>query len=79
VIESIENDLDTGLQVYRLINALYDHPMPKKYNTNPKMRPHLLDNCALAVNMIEEAGIKLNFFRPDRMLLLLRALSVFSA
>eukprot|EP01094_Clydonella_sp_ATCC50884_P024653 TRINITY_DN6252_c0_g1_i2.p1 TRINITY_DN6252_c0_g1~~TRINITY_DN6252_c0_g1_i2.p1 ORF type:complete len:1140 (-),score=632.07 TRINITY_DN6252_c0_g1_i2:233-3508(-) len=66
-IEAIENDLEDGIRLYKLINALYDQPMPKKYNKTPKMRPHRLDNCVMAVKMIEDAGVKLNFFRPDHL------------
>merc|ERR1719197_44190 len=65
-IDSIEVEVEDGIKVMKLINALYDSSLPK-YNKNPKMKPHKIDNCALAIKMMEDAGIKLNFLRPDHL------------
>jgi len=42
-------------------NSLYDIPVPK-HNKTPKMRPHKLDNCELALKMLQkDAQVKTNF------------------
>lgn len=65
-IEEIEKEMETGIYVFKLINALYDTPIPK-HNKNPKMRPHKLDNCDLAISMMDETQIKLNFLKPNHL------------
>lgn len=64
-IKEIQDDLDDGIYVLKLIHALYDTKIPK-YNPNPKMRPHKLDNISQALKMIETAGIKTHFLKPGR-------------
>jgi actinin alpha len=55
------NEFETGTNLMNLINALYDIPVPK-HNRTPKMRPHKLDNCELALKMLsKEAQVKTNF------------------
>jgi len=55
------NEFETGTNLMNLINALYDIPVPK-HNKTPKMRPHKLDNCELALKMLHnEAKVKTNF------------------
>jgi len=46
----------------RLVNALYDKPIPK-HNLAPKMRAHKLDNLVKALDLVEQAEIKTNFFK----------------
>lgn len=50
----------------KLINALYDVSI-KKHNPAPKSKPASLDNCELALKMIDEAGVKTNFLRPNHL------------
>jgi hypothetical protein len=52
-----------------LINALYGNAIPK-HNKQPKMRPHVLDNIALAFGMLDTAGVKTNFLKPFRKFIL---------
>jgi len=65
-IKEIQDELDDGIYVFKLIHALYDTKMPK-YNAKPKMRPHKLDNISLALKMIEDAGIKTHFLKPGHL------------
>jgi len=54
-------ELETGTNLMNLINSLYDIPVPK-HNRTPKMRPHKLDNCELALKMLhKDAQVKTNF------------------
>lgn len=50
-----------------LIHALYGIPFPK-YNPNPKMRPHKLDNITLALKMVEDAHVKTNFLKSTHLI-----------
>jgi len=63
----VQTEFDTGIKLMQLIKALYAVEMPK-YNANPKMRPHKLDNLSLAFNMIERAQIKTNFLKTTHLL-----------
>jgi hypothetical protein len=55
------NEFETGTNLMNLINSLYDIPVPK-HNKTPKMRPHKLDNCELALKMLhKDAQVKTNF------------------
>jgi len=58
-----QDDFETGETLMNLINALYGIEIPK-FNKNPKMRPHKLDNVTLALDMIAKANIKTNFLKP---------------
>lgn len=61
-LEDVESDFDDGLMLMHLVNALFpDISMPKKYNKNPNLRPHQLDNLTLAFEMLNAANIKTNF------------------
>ena len=62
-IEDIQTQLDNGIYTIKLIHALYGTTVPK-YNKNPKMRPHLLDNICIALQMIDDQKIKTNFLKP---------------
>jgi len=65
-LNDAQEDFETGLQLMYLINSLYNIPMPK-YNKDPKMRPHKLDNISLALSMVEKAQIKTNFLKPTHL------------
>jgi actinin alpha len=68
-IENIQTDWATGIKLMQVVNALYDIPMPRKYNKNPKMRPHKLDNISMAMKMLEEkAEVKTNFLKNSHLL-----------
>lgn len=66
-IENVKDDFEDGINLMRLVNALYDKPMPK-YNPAPKMRPHKLDNLVKALDMVEQAEIKTNFLKTTHLL-----------
>lgn len=66
-IEDVVTEFDTGIRLMQLVKALYGLEMPK-YNANPKMRPHKLDNLTLAFNMVEKAKIKTNFLKTTHLL-----------
>jgi hypothetical protein len=57
-----------GIKLMELINALYDVPMPKKFNANPRMRPHKLDNLEQSLKMVDQAKIKTNFLKTTHLL-----------
>lgn len=60
--------LSVSIMLMRLVNALYDIPMPGKYNKAPKLRPHLLDNITLAIKMLEnQANVKTNFLKSEHL------------
>ena len=51
------------------VNALYDIPLPRKYNKNPKLRPHKLDNINLGLDLLEnKAEVKTNFLKNIHLL-----------
>jgi len=62
VIENAQDDFETGISLMNLINSLYSLEIPK-HNKAPKMRPHKLDNIALALKMVDDAQIKTNFLK----------------
>jgi len=66
-INDAEVDFEDGIMLMKIINALYDIALPK-YNKNPKLRPHKLDNLALALAMVEQARIKTNFLKREHLL-----------
>jgi len=50
-----------------IIHSLYDIALPK-YNKAPKMRPHKLDNLALALAMVDQAKVKTNFLKREHLI-----------
>lgn len=63
----IGNEFENGERLMQLCSALYGLTMPK-YNKNPKMRPHLLDNVTMALDMLEkQAGVKTNFLKTTHL------------
>eukprot|EP01114_Cavostelium_apophysatum_P014749 TRINITY_DN38_c0_g3_i1.p2 TRINITY_DN38_c0_g3~~TRINITY_DN38_c0_g3_i1.p2 ORF type:complete len:624 (-),score=257.07 TRINITY_DN38_c0_g3_i1:2085-3956(-) len=66
-VVDVQTEFDTGIKLMMLIKALYGVDVPK-YNSNPKMRPHKLDNLSLAFSMIEKAQIKTNFLKTTHLL-----------
>lgn len=62
IINSAQEEFETGINLMNLVNALYGIDIPK-HNKAPKMRPHKLDNIALALQMVEAAQIKTNFLK----------------
>jgi len=66
-IDTLETQFDTGANLMKLLSSLYGKPLPK-YNKNPKMKPHLLDNCTTALNMLEkDVGVKTNFLKTNHL------------
>lgn len=65
-ITEVQTEFDNGIKLMQLVKALYGIEMPK-YNANPKMRPHKLDNLSLAFNMVERAHIKTNFLKTTHL------------
>ena len=66
-LNDVTTEFDTGINLMRVVNALYDLPIPK-HNKNPKMRPQQADNLVLAFNMVEEAKIKTNFLKSTHLM-----------
>jgi len=66
-ITNPQTDFDNGITLMRLVNALYDKPIPK-HNAAPKLRPHKLDNISRALQMVEEAEIKTNFLKSTHLI-----------
>jgi len=62
-IVDAQEDFETGVNLMYLINSLYNIGLPK-FNKDPKMRPHKLDNISLAISMVEKAQVKTNFLKP---------------
>eukprot|EP01092_Planopodium_desertum_P011907 TRINITY_DN550_c0_g1_i4.p2 TRINITY_DN550_c0_g1~~TRINITY_DN550_c0_g1_i4.p2 ORF type:complete len:549 (-),score=199.24 TRINITY_DN550_c0_g1_i4:93-1691(-) len=62
-IVNAQEDFTTGINLMNLVNALFPDIPIAKYNKAPKMRPHLIDNCSLALSMVEAAKIKTNFLK----------------
>lgn len=68
-ITDIATDWQDGIKLMQVVNALYDIPMPRKYNKKPRMRPHKLDNLTLAMKMLtEKAEVKTNFLKNTHLL-----------
>jgi Ca2+-binding EF-hand superfamily protein len=66
-ITDVITEFDNGIKLMQLVKALYGIEIPK-YNANPKMRPHKLDNLSLAFNMVEKAKIKTNFLKTTHLI-----------
>jgi len=66
-IEHCTLAFEDGIKLMNIVNALYQIPLPK-YNKAPKLRPHKLDNLALAMHMVEQAQIKTNFLKSEHLL-----------
>jgi Ca2+-binding EF-hand superfamily protein len=69
IIEDLAKDWADGIKLMQVVNALYDVPMPRKYNKKPKMRPHKLDNLSIAMKMLTvKAEVKTNFLKSTHLL-----------
>eukprot|EP00457_Paulinella_chromatophora_P001834 gb/GEZN01001836.1/.p1 GENE.gb/GEZN01001836.1/~~gb/GEZN01001836.1/.p1 ORF type:complete len:524 (+),score=106.44 gb/GEZN01001836.1/:257-1828(+) len=68
IIEDLQTGFTDGIALMNLINALYDTPMPRKFRTQCKIRPHNIDNINMALAMVEEAEIKTNFLKNTHLL-----------
>jgi len=55
-VTDVVEDLDTGIKIMELCNALYDTPIPK-HSKNPKIRAQKLDNLVQAFKCLESSGI----------------------
>ncbi len=64
-IGDCQTEFQDGIKLMYLIKSLYGIEMPK-YNKNPKLRPHKLDNITLALQMVEKAQVKTNFLKTHR-------------
>lgn len=65
---NIINDWEDGINLIRLMNCLYDIPMPR-YNPKPQQRPHKLDNLSIAFKMLtEQAKVKVVGTAPQHLL-----------
>jgi actinin alpha len=67
VIVNPKDDFEDGIALMRLVNALYDKPIPK-HNPAPKARPQKLDNLVKALDMVEQAEIKTNFLKTTHLI-----------
>lgn len=66
--ETFGQSFADGIKLMKLMNALYDVPMPKKYKKTPKMRVHCLDNVNQALKMVEAAEVKTTFLKAVNLL-----------
>jgi len=66
-VTNLYEDFQTGIKLMQLVNSLYATPFPAKYNKAPKMKPMLLDNVELAMNMLDKAGVKTNFLKTHHL------------
>lgn len=57
-ISSLETDLSDGLQLISLIEVLSQKRMPK-HNKRPTFRSQKLENVSVALQFLEEEGIKI--------------------
>lgn len=66
--EDLSNEFEDGTGMMRVVNALYDVPIPK-HKANPKLKPQKADNHMLAFAMAEkEAEIKFNFLKAENLM-----------
>lgn len=66
-IDGFAGSWTDGTGVMRIINAVFDVPIPK-HNKNAKMRPQAMDNVSISFKMIEEAAVKTNFLQVTHIL-----------
>src|SRR3989338_4460427 len=52
----------TGVLLFNLIEVLSENQFGEKYNANPKMRVHSLDNCNRALKFAKEQGVIMKVF-----------------
>lgn len=68
LFEDISNEFEDGTGMMRVVNALYDVPIPK-HKANPKLKPQKADNHMLAFAMAEkEAEIKFTFLKAENLM-----------
>jgi len=65
-LNDAEIDFETGINLINLINSLYHIELPK-FNKNPRLRPHKLDNISLGFTMLDKAQVKTNFLKPSHL------------
>jgi len=56
--EEFGGSWDDGVTLMKLMNALYDVPMPRKFKKDAKTRVHKLDNVNQALKMVSKAEVK---------------------
>merc|ERR1719499_2657823 len=57
-----------GVTLMKLINALYDVDMPKRYKKDAKTRVHRLDNVTQALKMVDKAEVKTTHLKQVNLL-----------
>ncbi|MES1912100.1 MAG: hypothetical protein MHM6MM_004434 [Cercozoa sp. M6MM] len=62
----VDTSWTDGHLLARLINALYDLPVPR-LNKNPRLRPQKIDNLVQALKMVDAAGVKTNFLQAENL------------
>jgi hypothetical protein len=65
-VNDLATDLCDGTVLIELLAALYKHKGVVKptYTKNPKLKIQFLDNAALVVQMLEQAGMATSLIRP---------------
>lgn len=66
--EDFAKSFSTSVLILKLMNALYDVPLPKKYHKNPTTRVKCLDNANLGMRAIEKAEIKMTGLNKNNVL-----------
>ena len=65
IVNDLFKDLQNGVILMQLLTALFGSKVRiPKYNTNPQMKVHSLDNVSQALNILETVGIKNHFLKP---------------
>jgi len=58
----------SSVLILKLLDSLYDVPLPKKYHKNPKSRVLQLDNANAAMKAIDKAEIKMTGLNKNNIL-----------
>ena len=65
VINDVEVDLKDGLVLVSLFQILRHQQIPQKYTKEPKMRVQCVENTKIALNFIQQDGVKLVNIGPE--------------
>lgn len=67
MLDDLDSSFRDGWALARLINALFDVPIPKLVKS-PKLRAIKLDNITQVFKMLEAAEVKTHFLKVDLVL-----------
>lgn len=58
-VADLSQDLESGVRLCALVEALQGHPIKPTWNKKPANQHHYLENVTCALNAIEQDGVKL--------------------